>query len=122
MKVKIGKYRTGRDKRKVSVTIHPHDLYSLDMTLALIIHPALVEMKKCKRGVPIVDPDDSLHFGVDATSFEENESRWEYVIDEMIWGFDQIINGSQFMYNKDLDNRIANSLRLFGKYYTNLWT
>lgn len=44
--------------QKVKVKIHGYDAYSLDYTLAYIIHPALVELKKQKPGSPHVDDSD----------------------------------------------------------------
>jgi hypothetical protein len=36
--------------QKVKVKIHNYDVWSLDHTLAHIIHPALVKLKDCKQG------------------------------------------------------------------------
>ena len=64
--------------------------------------------------------------GTDETHFE----RWDWVFDEMIWAFEQIVRESDwdiYMAATDLleiqqhELRVANGLRLFGKYYRGLW-
>jgi hypothetical protein len=58
--------------------------------------------------------------------------RWNWVIDEMIWSFEQLHVECDFGYknlltNEDISNyhirqkRIQNGFRLFGTYYQNLW-
>jgi hypothetical protein len=61
--------------------------------------------------------------------------RWEYVLDEMIWAFENIIEDDTSSYWfperfpdqvdveawKKHSDRIANGTRLFGKYYMGLW-
>ena len=58
-------------------------------------------------------------------------ARWDYVIDEMIWTFEQhaIQNtyledhvGPQDVAYKEHSARIENGNRLFGKYYNMLWS
>lgn len=158
---------------KDTIRIDYQDLWSLDHTLSLIIHPALVRLKEIKHGSPMVDDDDvpeHIRAGKpveDQYNSEPNDhvhDRWEYVLGEMIWAFEQLTkhgNDDQFHHNADQlemvtkpleDNpklysvdfnhqkdpskpkywvdregkkahheRIANGLRLFGKYYQGLW-
>ena len=101
MKVHLGPYPKNRSKeRKLSVRIDPYDVWGLDHTLALIIHPALILLKEKKQGAPNVD-DDDVPEGIRSTNDltpKENEydldafffKRWDWVMDEMIWTFDQI--------------------------------
>lgn len=98
MKVYIGPYKDDCSDRDISVEIHEYDSWSADETLAHIIVPVLKQLKETKHGAPYVDLDDvpkELHptedvsereIGyVDSTHFE----RWDWVLDEMIWAFEQ---------------------------------
>ena len=126
-------------------------------------------MKEQLHGSPNTDDEDVPdHLKSTAAPTKENEydtdnnhhKRWEWIIDEMIWAFAQLIDDnadSQFhtgehdiqwkeVKNKDgkvianemvhgpnnthkfdregyekWNDRIANGLRLFGKYYRGLW-
>jgi len=136
-------------KRKVYVRIDQYDTWSMDHTLALIILPMLKQIRETKHGSPYVDEKDipkELRLGKkyktifdhsysDKYSEEEKEiasnkfhAQWSYVLDEMIWAFEQIVNeedepspiDSKEKYI-EFHNRIANGTRLFGKYYRSLW-
>lgn len=95
MRVHIGKYPNNPDKeRKVSVKIDKWDTWSMDHTLALIIHPMLVQLKETKHGGPAVDnedvPEELQNKDVDKPDWEIDEKyfdRWDYVLDEMIFTF-----------------------------------
>ena len=104
----------------------------MDHTLAHIIHPMLVQLRNSHYGSPRVDPEDTPlgetekdEFGEDSLTHE----RWSWVLDEMIWTFAAIIEDKTFIVDgvydteahDEHDERIANGLRLFGKYYRNLW-
>ena len=103
MKVNIGKYpRNTSAERKVSVKIEPFDTWSLDHTLALIIHPALVQLHKTKHGAPFVDDEDvptALRSSSAPELTEEQKNvgatddlfhkRWDWAMGEMIWAFAQ---------------------------------
>jgi hypothetical protein len=123
-------------KRKVEVRIDPYDTWSMDHTLALIIHPMLVQLKNHHHGSCQVDPEDTPHIEPDpqATKYDDPKvhDRWNWVLDEMIWTFDQLGNENEFdLFYKDgkwdiegrdkYEERIKNGLRLFGKYYRGLW-
>lgn len=109
---KIGKYWSdtwvnnvctwidSKRKRNIKVHIDHYDGWSMDSTLAYIIHPLLVRLKNNKQGSPLID-DEDVPESIRSTSapVKENEwdiddfhhQRWDYVIDEMIWAF-EIIN------------------------------
>lgn len=80
------------------ITIHPHDTWSMDYTLAKIILPMLQQLKATKHGAPQVD-DEDVPDEIKSTSAppKENEwdaddhwfERWDWVLDEMIWAFEQ---------------------------------
>lgn len=104
MKVQIGKYPKDGIERKVKVQIDPWDVWSLDSTLALIIHPALIKLKEAKHGAPDVsdeDVPDELK-RVNAAKAENDWDtdsnwfkRWDYVLDCMIFSFAEIAGGRQ---------------------------
>lgn len=124
MKINIGKYPK-KGERKVSIHIDDFDVWNLDHTLALIIHPALMKLKEIKHGSPFVD-DEDVPEKLKSTSAKSKKNnydvdsnhhkRWDYVLNEMIFAFDSIANNNI----KD-DDRIKNGLRLFSKYYFSLW-
>jgi hypothetical protein len=127
MRVRIGPYRKNRATR---VEIEPHDTWSMDCTLAMIIHPMLVQLKATQHGHP--------------SNLTEQE--WDQILDEMIWAFEQKCrdhweddyygdyvedqkNGSMVGSFKWIDHeglkthqeRMTNGFKLFGEYYENLW-
>lgn len=90
------------DKRKQSVQVHidPWDTWSMDHTLAEIILPMLVQLKRTKHGAPCVDPEDVPEnmrpgklevelYEKDGTTDALFFKRWDYVLDEMIWAFNE---------------------------------
>lgn len=105
MKVYIGRYPGKRSKdpnagRKIRVRIDDHDIWGLDNTLSHIIHPALVKLREHKHGAPYVDDEDvppelrSDAPGIPPKKYdwdtdENHFKRWDWVLDEMIWAFDQ---------------------------------
>jgi hypothetical protein len=119
-------------KRIEFVHIDKYDVWNMDQTLAKIIHPMLVRLKETKQGSPNIDLEDVPDYLKPSDSqysyYEEGKldvyyhDRWDYVIDTMIYAFNAI--------SKQLDEdddyyepeTIKEGLRLFGKYYQNLWT
>lgn len=127
-------------KRKVKVRIDPYDTWSMDHTLAIIIHPMLVQLKNTNHGYFSTDPEDAPGIGVETDDVMQDlydsaysSDRYNFVMDELIWTFDQLANpDSEFKYYNEEDgwdmeaskkhqDRINNGLRLFGKYYRALW-
>lgn len=133
MKVDIGAPNLDTDKQNVSVIIEKHDTWNLDITLANIIYPALVQLKKTKHGAPFVDYEDVPEdlrpepewidkFNYDGETDPDFFKRWEWVMDEMIWAFDIARKGEYILYTTETENaRMMKAFLLFGKYYTNLW-
>ena len=106
------------------VKIDDHDLWSLDDTLATIIHPALIKLKALNDGIPYVDDEDvPEELQTKSDNREDNYciKKWQYVLDQMIHAFDaQVIDDA---YGElELTAKIKNGHRLFGKYYSSLWT
>jgi len=115
MKVNIGPYpkrrkqvsgEYGWPKRKIMVKIDPWDTWGMDHTLALIIHPMLLQLKATKHGAPFTkDEDVPEHLRSTSPPVnDENQStgdyegaaaetnlfaKWEWILDEMIWAFEQ---------------------------------
>jgi len=95
--------------QKVLDFVHPRfnyvkldrwDSWSADHTLSLIILPVMKQLKETKHGAPFVDDEDVPEElkSTNATP-KENEwdtdefhfQRWDYILDEMIWAFEQKI-------------------------------
>jgi len=115
MKINIGKYpKNSKTERKISVKIEPFDTWSMDHTLALIIHPMLVQLQKTKHGSPFTE-DDDVPEELRSTSAppKENEydtddnhhKRWDWILEEMIWAFAQQIddNASNQFHSGNID-------------------
>ena len=139
------------------VKIDKWDTWSMDYTLSHIIVPMLKQLQVTKHGAPKVD-DEDVPDELKSTSApaRENEwdtdgnhfKRWDWVIDEMIWSFEQNLDNNseeKFFNDADWDHkdkdfmnnmhkikidqkglaahhaRKANGFRLFGKYYQGLW-
>jgi len=138
------------------VKIDRYDTWSMDHTLAHIIHPMLVQLNKEKHGAPFTEDDDvPKELRSYVAPPKENEwdtdenhfKRWDYILDEMIWAFEQELKDddvAQFYDHSESDDvkdwnekmsklkvdregleahqkRKANGFRLFGKYYSALW-
>jgi len=137
------------------VKIDYYDTWSMDHSLAHIILPMLKQLKATKHGSPNTDLEDvpaELHPTVapgphNNYDDETVHRRWEWVMDEMIWAFEQklVDDGDAQFYdhsgvqpgasiNQQINQmkvdragldaytkRMANGFRLFGKYYQGLW-
>lgn len=150
MKIEIGPWPEDNDiheERLIDIHIDRWDTWDMDHTLAYIVLPMLKQLKETKHGSPIVDDEDVPHLPkmqrssneinqIDMFHSEEQdqlfwkqyETRWDWVIDEMIYAFDCKVNKDvPYMRFDDLDeirkeqDRIDNGFRLFGKYYEGLW-
>jgi hypothetical protein len=131
-----------RRTQKVKVRIDKWDTWSMDHTLAPIILPMLKQLKETKHSAPYVYPVDVptklrptkkeiLDYTKNSKTDPKWFDRWDYVLDEMIWAFEQKSRDdwmSDFNYNKwDREGanahqeRMTNGFKLFGKYYENLW-
>jgi len=94
------KYTSIMDRRRVSIHIDPWDSWSADHTLADIILPLLIDLKRDKHGAPNVDAEDVPEnmrpgkleieqYNKDGTTDALFFKRWDYVLDEMIWAFSE---------------------------------
>ena len=146
-----------RRTQKVKVHIDRWDTWSMDSTLAPIILPMLVQLKATKHGAPNVDnadvpkelrmsKKDMTQFAKDGSTDDKFFKRWDWILDEMIWAFEQkcrdywegdyygpyiegedgkFLNG-RFEWTDDTGRqahqaRMTIGFKLFGKYLENLW-
>ena len=110
------------------IRISRRDLYSLDHSLSHIILEGLVRFKKDNNfSIPFVDDEyvaEDMRYethNTDAIEADNQllEQRWEYVLDQMIEAFTIL---SEDTWNYQTDEEIVNQgLKMFGKYYRNLW-
>ena len=123
-------------KRKIKIQIDPYDTWSMDHTLAMIIHPMLLQLKEKNHGYFSTDPEDAPGIGEPADEDDPDApyslDRYNFVMDEMIWTFAQLKDDEgEYSFYKDgvwdfegrkkYEERINNGLRLFGKYFRGLW-
>jgi hypothetical protein len=80
------------------VKIDRWDTWSMDHTLAHIIHPMLIQLNKTKHGAPFThDEDVPEYLRSHMAQPKENEwdtdslhfMRWDWILNEMIWAFAQ---------------------------------
>lgn len=144
----IGKFLTwyhSTKNRKIKVKIERYDTWNMDSTLAHIVYPMLVQLKKNKHGSAFVDDADVPE---ELRGEEKVHEKWDYVLGEMIWSFKQHIADDnpeqEFFDHSDVDEtkslheqclaikydreghmkfeeRKKNGFLLFGKYYQSLW-
>lgn len=107
------KWMDFHDNRRVNVKIDKWDTWNMDESLAHIIVPMLKQLKEEKHGAPFVD-DEDVPENLRSTNAEPKENdydtdsnhflRWDYVMDEMIWAFEQkITNWEQQYYSGESD-------------------
>ena len=97
----INLYLDNKD-RKIDVHVDQYDTWSADHTLAYIILPVLKKLKENKNGSPFVDDEDVPETlrSTNAAKLTEDQistghvdefhhDRWQWVLDEMIWAFEQ---------------------------------
>ena len=87
---------------KTKVRIDPWDTWSMDVTLAHIIVPMLKQLQETKHGSPYVDDADvpEEYRSISAPKKENDwdiddlhHARWNWVIYEMAWAFEQASKG-----------------------------
>jgi hypothetical protein len=134
-------------EQKISVHIDPWDTWSMDHTLADIVLPMLIQLRDTAHGSHMVDDEDVPHLAKrghssnesvqwdlfasdehDELVWEHCHTRWQWLLNEMIYAFDCKANKEDvYMRFDDMaearkeQDRIANGFRLFGKYYEGLW-
>jgi hypothetical protein len=137
--VKFLNWIESKKERKIKIRIDKYDTWSMDHTLAQIVHPMLVQLHATNHGFASPDPEDVPHIGKgEETDYGHSDTyaqeRWNWVMEEMIWTFEQLKNDNDYdlFYNQETkewdfeahnayNERIKNGLRLFGRYYRALW-
>lgn len=139
--------------QKIRVKIDRWDTWSMDHTLSHVVVPMLKQLAGSKHGSPFVDDEDvpeelkstSAPSKKDEYDLDDNHhKRWEWVIGEMIWAFEQKTRddweSDYYKYESDPkerfglklvwedrearkahQERMTNGFKLFGKYYESLW-
>lgn len=145
-----------RSGQKMKIRIDRYDTWSMDHTLSHIIVPMLKQLRDTKHGSPMVDmidvPEELRINDVESKEFWDNgytdpkhHDRWEWVLNEMIFAFEQKSRDGgweddYYKYENDPNatfglklvwsddegrkahqERMTNGFRLFGKYYEALW-
>ena len=148
------------DRKIDYVKIDRWDTWSMDHTLAHIILPMLKQLQASKHGAPMTD-DEDVPDNLKSTSAKPKENewdtdefhfeRWDWLLNEMIWSFEQkTIDDDESKFFDHSENepgsfpwddagkyvsktkvdwdglkshqaRKRNGYRLFGKYYEALW-
>ena len=113
--------------QKVLDTIHPKinyvkidkwDTWGMDSTLAIIILPMLKQLQATKHGAPSVDDEDvpeGLNLRTTEAPSKENEwdtdenwhKRWDWVLAEMIWAFEQLTSDWEAQYHTGVTDRVT---------------
>jgi hypothetical protein len=132
-----------RVERKIQVKIHDYDVWSMDDTLSHIILPMLKLLKEKKHGYPMVDDEDVPEHlrstsapaltqeQINTACPDDNGApRWDWVINEMIWAFEQMdpdaddgffAGGYDKAGHVTWQERKTRGFVLFGKYFQALW-
>lgn len=85
--------------RKVKIKIHKYDTWNMDSTLALIVLPMLKQLQATKHGSALVDDEDvpeelrSTSAPPKKNDWDTDDNlhrRWDWVMDQMIWSFEQL--------------------------------
>ena len=104
MKVDISYYKAGSRKgqvRKNHVVCSERDAWEADWTIAQMVLPLLLQVKKDKQGAPFVD-DVYVPEELRSTACAPKENKWdtdgnwfkryEYVLDEIIFAMQEVAN------------------------------
>lgn len=132
-------------KRTIKVHIDNYDTWNADQTLAIVIVSVLKDIRKgldVTGGFPIIedaDVPDNLKMPEGVSPFEADEllllSRYSYVLDRMIEGFEITADTDKFWlgvppdeeetaidkFMEDQESKQKEALRLFAKYFRHLW-
>ena len=110
------------------IHVSRRDLWSLDYTMSHVILASLISFKEGNTiSIPFVDCEDvpeDMSYKAHNLEFHDIpndllEERWHYVLDQMIESF-ILISDDNFSNTRD-GEIVDLGLRMFGKYYRNLW-
>ena len=117
-------------RRTEIVKIDNYDVWGMDHTLALIIHPMLLKLKTQKHGYGWIDNKDvpkeirstapGARKGITNKWDWDNfaEARYSWVLDEMIWTFAQLADddtGESLFYDHTESNKEKDFAKSLGK-------
>ena len=139
----VERWINDRYERRVDVKLHDYDIWSMDDTLSHVILPMLKLLREKKHGYPHVDDADVPEHlrstaapaltqkQIDTACPDDNGApRWEWVLNEMIWAFEQMdpdaddgffANGYDHAGHMTWQERKTRGFALFGKYFEALW-
>ncbi len=118
---------------EVKSKIEWKDIINTDTTLSIVILEILKAYKGQVVGFHNVDNEDVpeqmrtvpeiFDSYLNISVSEKYKMKYEYILDEMIYTFDEISKGINYLekYNNEKMSRVKNGLRLFSKYFTSLW-
>ncbi len=135
----LNKYNSYQ-KRKVFIKIDDYDVHDLDYTLSLIIEPALKKLlndewlsfKADNEDLPKELQISDDEYKLISFTYLENDPRLpeiynrleqqpKYIINKMIYAFNILNSTESDKIKEDYKKEIDEGLRLFGKYFRNLW-
>ena len=113
--------RGAHKESKPKIRIDPWDTWSMDCTLSPIIEPMLKQLKVTKHGSPYID-DEDVPYELKATNapsltqkeidqgYPDNNhhKRWEWILDEMIWAFEQNNTDWERQFYSGKNDRVFN--------------
>ena len=110
---KLCQFIESKRERTIKIRIDKYDTWNMESTLALIILPMLKQLKETKHGSPLVD-DKDVPVELRSTSAPKPKeewdtddnvhARWDYVMNEMIWAFEQkTVDWEQQYYSGEHD-------------------
>ena len=94
------------------------DSWSADYTLALIIHPVLVQLKNTTNSYPEIEEEDVYPEEADF------EKKWDLVLQDMINSFSVYVLEKYWepdYWTKENTENFNRGLLYFGRYFTHLW-
>ena len=123
MKVKLGNYKDN-GKRKISVKIDKYDTWSMDHTLAFIVHPMLLQLRDTTNGTPFIELEDrhehligTIHVRERGDIDEFHHDAWQWVLNEMIHAFESKLQDDwqEQFYSGEADWEMEDTEKDFSK-------
>ena len=121
--------------RKHIVRIDPWDSWDVEYTLSLVALPLLRDYRKRNNGYPFGIEEVDIPGRLEDQDIDEDEKlsqAWSAILDQMIQAHEFVISQEEDDFYDDLFLRdraaffekraqVEHGLRLFAKYYFNLW-
>ena len=117
---RIADYVNSRE-RKIKVRIDDYDVFEARSSLAIIIIPILKELKLNSNGYSMFDKNDAPEgLVINENDLDYQEILYYSIMNEMIYAFEKTLDGDDNA-SAEVNERVDYGLRLFGKYYRDLW-